>query len=194
MNKKHQQIGFTIIEVFLIIIFLTIIGIVAEIVVKHPFSNSPKTASTSSGSTTTPSNNASPSISTQNADNTNRKNDVSVIAATVADYIDNNEGVLPQSAGPDQKAKVLDICGSSCNSGDVEATGLALSFYNSSSVTFQTYSATLAVPNDQTVYIVDGADCNNSNTHISTSQNGQSVAILYALQDGSNSQPQCMED
>jgi cytoskeletal protein RodZ len=193
MRRNHRQKGFTVIEVFLVIIFLTVIGIVAEIVVKQPFSKSPKASSASAGSRTVTSNNPSPSIPTQDSDNTDRKSDASAIAATVANYIDDNEGVLPQSTGQDQKSDVLDICGTSCSSGDVEATGQALSIYKPANVSFRNYSATLAVPDDQTVYIVDGAGCNNDGSHISANQNSRSVAILFALQDGPDIQPQCVE-
>jgi hypothetical protein len=183
---RKNEFGFSVVEVALVIVILALLGLTSWAVDKshHKVTVTPTTSAKTQNST---------NDYTQAPDNISRKQDASVIEATISNYIDNNSGELPQSTAVGSTPHILDICGVSCNSGDVEPTGLSLSIYAPSAVSFQPYSNGLTVPDAQTVYIVDKASCNNSGTNLLPPVNMNSVAVLYALQDGSNIEQICQE-
>lgn len=116
----------------------------------------------------------------QDASNIERTADVKPIATGIRLYESNTSGKLPASIAEGPSIKDLDICGTSCSSGS--STG-KLTFFTAANIQFHGYSDNLKVPNDDTVYIVEDAICNSSNTGLLlVSGNQNSVAILYALE------------
>jgi len=130
---------------------------------------------------------------TQSPENISRNQDAAVIESTISNYIDNNSGELPQSTTVGSSPDILDICGEPCSNGDVEPTGLTLSVYSPSAVSFQPYASGLTVPDSKTLYIIDKASCNDSGTSLTPPTSAVSVAVLYALQNSSKIEPICRE-
>jgi hypothetical protein len=123
----------------------------------------------------------------QNANNTSRKNDISAILSTIGEYNANNNGLLPQTASPGSTPDALLICNKNCTAANSSSANLG--YYSPSKVTFHSYASNLVVPDDGTIYLVDGANCTKG-----TSIGGQgylSTVVLYALQSGSGIEQQC---
>ena len=184
--KKHRknEFGFSIVGIASVIVIIALLGLTSWAVDKnrHKVTVTPTMSSNAQKST---------NDYTQSSDNISRNQDASVIEATVANYIDNNGGELPQSAAVGSTPHILDICGVSCSSGDVEPTDLPLSIYAPSAVPFQPYSSGLTAPDAKTVYIIDKASCNDDGTNPVPPVNMNSVAVLYALQNGSKIEQIC---
>jgi TM2 domain-containing membrane protein YozV len=119
----------------------------------------------------------------QNARNLERKEDASTIASTIGLYKTNRNDQLPSTLSQGNNGRTLDICGASCSTGTAPAK---LTFYNPGNVSFQNYSTNLAVPNVNTVYIVDNAGCNSTDTGLGAPSNNELAAILYAIEGSSN--------
>ncbi len=129
-----------------------------------------------------------------NSNNAMRKNDVAVIAGSIANYASTHNGVLPQTTAAGSSPSKLDICGVDCTpENKVTAT---LGHYGPSGVSFQPYSNTLTVPNGETLYIVLNASCDSSGNGIgsqaqNTNDMPSSATLLYALGTGSKLQQSC---
>lgn len=164
-NTKKQQSGFTIIEVLIVLAIAGLIMLVVFLAV--------------------------PALQ-RSSRNTQRKNDVSAIASAVSNYINNNGGTLPTTTGADATANTIDICGADCTKGNIETAKLGYYANTTTAISFQTYSATLTVPDAETVYIVDGHTCDGTNTGVG-SASPRSAAILYATETGSGTAQQCIE-
>jgi prepilin-type N-terminal cleavage/methylation domain-containing protein len=121
--------------------------------------------------------------------NTQRKNDVSAIAASVANYIDNNGGTIPGGTGG--AAGSLTICLTNACAGNTETA--TLGYYTAGNVTLVTGSANPATPTTTSVVIDTGYNCNASGTGLGN-VSSRSAAILYAIEtSSSNIAQQCIE-
>jgi prepilin-type N-terminal cleavage/methylation domain-containing protein len=122
--------------------------------------------------------------------NTQRKNDASAIAAAVANYIDDNGGILPANTGTGGAAGTLTICGASCATGNIETA--TLGYYTARNVKIISLSPP-TTPTDDTVYIDTGYSCDPTNIG-SVDTSPRSAAILYAVEtDSSHVAQQCLE-
>ena len=126
----------------------------------------------------------------QHAENTARANEVSMIMATMNQYVSDNNGVLPQKTGGDN-ATTLSLCGEVC---DETKVTLSLSFYKPQAVLFRPYSSNLAIPSANTIYIVPGAMCNGNQDGLGrqTSESPTAVALLYGAAAGSGVKQKCI--
>jgi hypothetical protein len=122
--------------------------------------------------------------------NSLRQDDASLIAEAITTYIGNN-GTLPQLAAADTTNKTLDICGKACDSME---TTTQLYHYNPEAVSYRAYNSGLKVPDTETVYIVNGADCNKDDSALGAqaASGHDAVAILYALAESADSQQKCL--
>jgi prepilin-type N-terminal cleavage/methylation domain-containing protein len=121
--------------------------------------------------------------------NTQRKNDVSAVAASVANYIDDNGGTLPTNVGG--AAASLTICGNAACTGNTETA--TLGYYTAGNVSLVTNSANPATPTTSTVVIDTGYNCNASDTGLGAASS-RSAAILYGIEtSSSNVAQQCLE-
>ena len=125
--------------------------------------------------------------------NTQRKNDAAAIAGAVANFISNNGGSLPDSAGTDSSdPNTVDFCaGASCPSATGNFETAKLGYYVPANVTLGS-SAAPANQTKDTVYVDKGYSCNSSNTGIGAASS-RTAAILYAVESGSGVSQQCME-
>jgi prepilin-type N-terminal cleavage/methylation domain-containing protein len=168
-KMKNNNKGFTIIEVLIV---LAIAGLILLIVFL-----------------------AVPSLQRASR-NTQRKNDVSAIAAAVSNYINNNGGTLPNHATFSTNTST-DIAVIGC-SGTTPPTGCApgntesakLGFYTESSanpnhIKFLAAFTSGATTSDiNTVTIDDGYGCNSTNTAAGSVPNSRTAAILYQTENG----------
>lgn len=160
-RKPGMGRGFTIIEVMIV---LAIAGLIMLIVFL-----------------------AVPSLQ-RSSRNTQRKNDVSAVAAAIANYIDNNGGSVPASVGGTSD---LLVCGASCASGNTETAKLG--YYTPANITLVANSASPTTPTKDTVVIDVGYNCNSTNTGVGTASS-RTAAILYAVEtSSSNIAQQCSE-
>ncbi|MDB5185220.1 MAG: hypothetical protein JWN38_1028 [Candidatus Saccharibacteria bacterium] len=127
-----------------------------------------------------------------NALNTARKNDISSIAAAINEIESNNNGVPPKSTSTNAALGMLVICGDDCFGTHAASIKLGQYANSADAVKYATYINTLAVPNINTVYIVNGATCKADNSGIGDKGLDRNVAILYALQTSSGIGPQCL--
>jgi len=166
--KKSDNKGFTIIEVMIV---LAIAGLILLIVFL-----------------------AVPALQ-RSSRNTQRKNDAAAISGAVANYISNNGGSLPSVTNPDANANTIDICAAAACPGAANKETAKLGYYANTTVavSFHAYAANLTVPDASTVYIVAQHGCNSSNTGLDATVNPRTAAILYALENGSTTTQQCVE-
>lgn len=158
-THKHQD-GFTIIEIMIV---LAIAGLIMLIVFL-----------------------AVPALQ-RSARNTQRKNDVSAISAAIANYIDNNGGALPANIGGTNSP--LQICGSSCATGNTETA--TLGYYVATDVSIGTSPP--ATQTDADVYLDLGYGCNANNTGVGNAT-PRTVAVLYAVESSTSTvSQQCTE-
>ena len=137
---------------------------------------------------------ATPALET-NSQNTERENDVAMLAGAISTYESNNQNALPQSTAADASPKTLDICGTSCTA--TTKSTVQLDYYANTPATtsLRSYATNLTVPDTQTIYIVPYASCKSDKSGIGTAAPGQYVvAILYALQSGKNTEQRCLQD
>lgn len=124
------------------------------------------------------------------AQNNAREVDANEIVAAMGNYISNYNGTLPQSVGS-ESATVLDICAARC---DENKTTADLRYYKPGAVSLQAYAAGLTVPDAQTIYVVNGATCNQAKDglggKVSTGQ--VAVVVLYGLAASSGVQQKCL--
>lgn len=114
----------------------------------------------------------------RNSRNNQRRNDVSRMTSSIVEYSNNNNGQLPSDATELGTA--------------LQNTGNA-SYYSYTTVPPATYSPSGAVANDTTedsIRIVTGAKCDGTDA---TGGAARRVAILYSVESGSGSTPQCLE-
>lgn len=156
-NRKSQQ-GFTIIEVLIV---LAIAGLILMIVFL-----------------------AVPALQ-RNSRNTQRKNDVQALLGGISEYEDNNNGSLP-AAG----TLATGSDGSTVQIGDstsAQATA-KLGYYNSGTVTITKTipaSGSGGVPNNDTVLLIEGANC-NGNAPVAASS--RSIAAYYSIEPNTTAQ------
>jgi hypothetical protein len=124
----------------------------------------------------------------QNTNNTARQQDASTILSAINEYISNNNGALPQTASPGTTSHTLLLCSGSCTSSN--SSSAKLGFYSPTKVSFRAYASNLVAPDDETVYIVNGATCTNDSA-IGTQSSGVSEVVIYASQNGSDIKQQC---
>jgi prepilin-type N-terminal cleavage/methylation domain-containing protein len=182
-NRKSDQAGFTIIEVLIV---LAIAGLILLIVFL-----------------------AVPALQ-RSSRNTQRKNDAAAVGGAVANFISNNNGALPVSAGSNATTTLLDVCaaGGGVTSGATACTATKnlesakIGYYGTTALWFN-YAApraavvkptTAAVGSEsatkvstESVLVVTGQDCTPT---LST----RTAAIYYATETGSgNGSLQCIE-
>jgi hypothetical protein len=134
-------------------------------------------------------NNVSSNNVSQNADNTKRQQDASIILSAINEYISNNNGALPRTASQGSTSHTLLLCSGTCTSSNSSTANLG--FYSSSKVSFHAYTSNLTVPDNETVYIVNQATCTNDSTIGTQATSGISTVVLYAAQDSSSIKQQC---
>lgn len=121
----------------------------------------------------------------RNSRNTQRKNEVGQLAASVSNYVSNNNGTLPNSSG-------------------TLATAIAdakLNFYSSSNVY---YGSNSNIPNSATnggngnattlttedVIFISGAVC-SGNTATTSGASNRAYVLIYAVEGANAATPQC---
>lgn len=125
---------------------------------------------------------------TGSTSNNIRQDDASLIAEAISNFIGSN-GSLPQSTGVGTTADMLNVCGKTCDPDTQETTRLY--FYKPRAVTYHLYASDLKVPDVNTVYLINNANCNGSiiGSHI-TEQDA--VVILYAFATDTGTQQKCL--
>lgn len=125
--------------------------------------------------------------------NTQRKNDAAAIGGAIANFISNNGGTLPGSAGTDSTdANSVDFCaGATCPSATANFEVAKLGIYLPANVTLGS-SAAPGNQTNSTVYVDKGYSCNSTNTGVGAAST-RTAAILYAIESGSSVSQQCME-
>lgn len=114
--------------------------------------------------------------------NTQRKNDISALAASVANYITNNNGTVPNNIAVASDTATVDCSGAivtNCDSTDTNNETAKIGIFTT--ITPHAYAANLKAPNTNTVYYVPDYTCNDSNTSLGTA-NSRSAAFLYELE------------
>jgi hypothetical protein len=124
----------------------------------------------------------------QMAQNDNRAQDAGYIAAGLSDFEANNEGQFPGALSPGDQPDTLFICSSDCSSAN--STSVDLNYYEPKDISIHAYVAGLGVPNDSTLYIVEGASCSSAYS-LGKQTNGRGFAVLYAVQNGSSVLQEC---
>lgn len=173
--KKSNSEGFTIIEVMIVLAIAALILLIVLLAV--------------------------PALQ-RSARNTQRKNDVSAIAAALANYVTDNNGNNPVGLGNDSDTSLIDICsaaGASQSGGTACTTGTNLEtakvgYYKDTAVfinTAGTGTITLAASSPSTsivttdsVLIDIGYSCNDSTVASPTAQN-RAISVFYATESGS---------
>lgn len=163
--QKRKEDGFTIIEVLIV---LAIAGLIMLIV----FLAVPALQRTSR--------------------NTQRKNDASAVASSLANFISNNGGTLPKGSRTNTTdANSVDICAATPCSGNTETAKLG--YYDPSKVSLTTNSASPTTPTKDTIVVDTGYACNDTNTGLG-SASSRTAAVLYAVESsGSSISQQCVE-
>jgi prepilin-type N-terminal cleavage/methylation domain-containing protein len=159
-NIKKRNEGFTIIEVLFV---LAIAGLILLIVFL-----------------------AVPALQ-RNARNTQRKNDVSAISSALTEYVENQGGTLPATAG---------VCSTPANCPFI--SNAKLGYYTSAEVTYtgtNTTAVAVATPTSvDKVNIGNYSTCNATETvATATGASARSVALTYEVETGSgNAQAECI--
>lgn len=168
----------------ILIILLIIGGVVADTLM----SKSSKNLSSSQAQQNDAAAKASNTIA-QNKNNTERREDISQISATIQDYVASNNGSLPHVMNyVPTNQNVVEFCGASSSCSDVSSS--SINYYKANNILFEKYSSNLKVKSDNDVYIVDNATCKN-NTSIGVQTSTPAAAIIFGLQQGSTVEPQC---
>ncbi len=170
------------------IVILLSLAISASIFVFHSKHSSAPTVTTKA-TTSSEAKNSKSKLS-QNRANVLRKNDIAAIASAISEFMANNSGSLPLAVDAGSDPKVLAFCAAGCAT-ETKAM-VNLGFYSSGAVTLHPYDKSLKVPDTATVYVVDYAVCDASNTGIGN-QAARTASILYTLQQDSGSQQHCFE-
>lgn len=158
--KKTNREGFTIIEVMIVLAIAALILLIVLLAV--------------------------PALQ-RSSRNTQRKNDISALAAAVANYISNNNGTVPNGISLSGNTATV-----SCVSGGV-STNCSMSDTNTetakvgifTALTPHAYSSGLKAPDPNTVYYVPGYTCDSTNTTLG-SANSRTAAFLYQLEPSTN--------
>lgn len=174
-KRKGSTKGFTIIEVLIV---LAIAGLILLIVFL-----------------------AVPALQ-RSARNTQRKNDVAAVASAVANYISNNNGVLPDYASPGTGGGGISVdvgCKVPAGGGPTGCSGTnienaKLGFYTNPAANVKFYTSPPgggSLPTTEQIWIIDGYTCNG--TTLGTA-NARTAALLYATESGpSSASEQCLE-
>ena len=122
----------------------------------------------------------------RNSRNTQRKNDVSAILSAVSEFTNNNNGQLPNAWNTE---------GPGVQKDDGSVTDVKLGYYDGSSEEVVTLNAvasggTTNAGDPEQVQIVTKAKCDGTDA-VQGSSRG--VVILYTVESGSGSTPQCVE-
>ena len=159
-EKEKSTAGFTIIEIMIV---LAIAGLILLIVFL-----------------------AVPALQ-RSARNTQRKNDVSAIAAAAANYISNNNGTIPTALGNDADGVSVDLCiVGGCPGANTNKEPAKLGYYTQGKVSFSP-GPTPTSPTTDTVVIVPGYSCpTGGGISLSAANTSpRSEAILYELEPAS---------
>jgi Tfp pilus assembly protein PilV len=193
---SKDQKGFTAVEALLIILILAVIGFGGYYV--YHTNHKTKTVSTTTTaektssqktSATTPS--STSSQDTENSNNTARTNDANTILATIDTFESNNESEFPSTISQASSSSVY-FCNANCNSSNSSAAGL--SYYKPTNIYDEESVSGLAstIPNDNTVYVIDNAICNNN--AFTGAEAGGTFVVAYALQNGNGITQKCLTD
>jgi hypothetical protein len=126
---------------------------------------------------------------TGSTSNNIRQDDASLIAEAISNFIGSN-GKLPQSTGVGKAADMLNVCGKTCDPNTQETTRLY--FYKPGLVTYHLYASDLKVPDVNTVYILNNANCNGNSGIGSHITEQDAVVILYAFATDAGAQQKCL--
>lgn len=119
----------------------------------------------------------------RNSRNTQRKNDVSSVLAAVSNYISNNGGTLPTTTAASGTDVVIKTGVTGANTETAK-----LGFYAPANVTIAT-AAPATFPDEKSVVVVTGFNCNGTNTDIGVAT-PRTAAALYTIESGVK---QCQE-
>jgi hypothetical protein len=123
------------------------------------------------------------------------KSDIGKIISIAMDYWANNNGTFPTSFGSSDNGTSVYFCGATCTSADSQDQTGALDFFKASNMSFKPVSASLSVPNINTVYLVDNTQCNAQSTGLDTqAQGAQQMAALYAIQSSGKLDQTCFAE
>ena len=167
LKKRNSQKGFTIIEVMIVLAIAGLIMLVVFLAV--------------------------PALQ-RSSRNTQRKNDVSAIASTVANYIDNNGGTLPKGYAASGVNLVVCNTGTTCTGSGLNTETAKLGYYAPGNVKIITSGKGTTTLDAEHVEIVDGYACDDTSTAVGNASS-RSAAIHYAVETNSSggTAQQCTE-
>ena len=125
--------------------------------------------------------------------NTQRKNDASSVLGAVSNYISNNNGQVPQSISTGAQSNEVEVCGSSCSSGNSEEAKVG--YYGNTDVSLTT-SPPSSFPGISSMVILVGYTCPDTAGTLpaSAQQNSRTAVALFALKSGSSTNTnECQE-
>lgn len=125
--------------------------------------------------------------------NTQRKNDVAAVLSAVSNYISNNNGQLPQSAGVGSNSQYL-ICGANCKSGNTESAKLGY-YQDTSGIITVTSTPPSKWPDTNHIVILTGYTCDSTSGTLpqKSDQQARTAVALYEIEGGSNGVNECTE-
>jgi hypothetical protein len=175
----HHGIGRKMIAIITVVILLVVGALVLSprLLHKQPVTSTKQTQQQSKPAKTTPTD--KPTQQSQQAA-TERRNGVNDLVSKLNDYLNNNNGTMPAKIVIQDTHHML-LCDATCSTDAATKVTLGIDV---SGVELHQYRADLKVPNDQAIYVVPGAACNQKKTDLTTASS-RSIAILYQAQTGS---------
>jgi len=164
---------------------LLILVVVIAVVVAATHKKSPDQ------STASPVTAGSNSYLQRQADLTSEKNDASALAAAIDEFIANNNGSVPQSIVPGSAANTWDVCAAACTTG-YKSTATLNYFKNApQAVQIKPFKSGLKAPDENTVYVVPAAKCQNDTTAVAADSTRE-FALLFASAEPSGLNQLCV--
>ncbi|HSX06162.1 MAG TPA: hypothetical protein VLG92_00390 [Candidatus Saccharimonadia bacterium] len=117
-----------------------------------------------------------------------QSNDVNILAGAVAQYAAEAEA-LPTVIGANPDGSIT-LCGAGC--GAISPIVASLGVYKPTGINFAPYSAGLAAPDRNTMYLVPGATCASKTALGEANPKPRSMVILYAQANGASLARHCV--
>jgi len=124
----------------------------------------------------------------QNQSDVTQKNNVIALLTKITDYRSNHSGALPGTISV-KDTHTLQLCDAQCSTGSVASITLN---FDVSGVELHPYSDKLQVPNNQAIYVVPSANCNQDKTGATQSPSSLSFAMLYLVGSGNSAKQACI--
>ncbi len=114
--------------------------------------------------------------------------DLNLVAGAVGQYASAN-GVLPAHFSATQDGRLV-LCGTVCDPTLYAVGGFRA--YNAANIRLMNYTAGLAVPDQNTMYVVPGAKCGSDGHAGDPNPISRSAVILYGAQTSSGTTTRCI--